>query len=136
MWLLCELRCEKKNIEIAKTSVSGPGKLGGPWRTDRFFLRDIYDVNLMDLSDITRDVFQLIASVDAKFDRVSWKLQKSGQKYNFSLVWPIENCDRSNPPRNEVNVVEEERGSRQTNKHVDKTVTARLEAGKPSNSTG
>ena len=105
-----------------------------PWRTDRFFLRDIYDVNLMDLSDITRDVFQLIASVDAKFDRVSWKLQKSGQKYNFSLVWPIENCDRSNPPRNEVNVVEEERGSRQTNKHVDKTATARLEAGKPSNS--
>ena len=88
----------------------------------------------MDLSDITRDVFQLIASVDAKFDRVSWKLQKSGQKYNFSLVWPIENCDRSNPPRNEVNVVEEERGSRQTNKHVDKTATARLEAGKPSNS--
>ena len=75
-----------------------------------------YVTFMMDLSDITRDVFQLIASVDAKFDRVSWKLQKSGQKYNFSLVWPIENCDRSNPPRNEVNA------------------TARLEAGKPSNS--
>ena len=38
---------------------------------------------------------------------------------------------RSNPPRNEVNV---QGGSRQTNKHVDKTATARLEAGKPSNS--
>ena len=85
---------------------------------------------MMDLSDITRDVFQLIASVDAKFDRVSWKLQKSGQKYNCSLVWPIENCDRSNPPRNEVNIQEAEGGSRQTNKHVDKTATARLETKK------
>ena len=94
----------------------------------RFFLRDIYD-------GFERH-YQRCVSIDCiggcQIRRVSWKLQKSGQKYNFSLVWPIENCDRSNPPRNEVNV--QQGGSRQTNKHVDKTATARLEAGKPSNS--